>query len=96
VDRKESVSHYNISHHDSERREGGVRDVSHPIETITHRGPASRYGYALGNGTVGVYDRTTRMWRIKHKHAVRVCVGGGGRLKRVSPLSTSLSLALWL
>jgi Bardet-Biedl syndrome 2 protein len=25
----------------------------------------SRFGYALGNGTVGVYDRATRCWRIK-------------------------------
>ena len=25
----------------------------------------SRFGYALANGTVGVYDRSTRYWRIK-------------------------------
>lgn len=25
----------------------------------------SRFGYALANGTVGVYDRTARYWRIK-------------------------------
>ena len=25
----------------------------------------SRFGYALGNGTVGVYDKTARYWRIK-------------------------------
>ena len=31
----------------------------------------SRFGYALANGTVGVYDRTARYWRIKSKnHAV--------------------------
>lgn len=28
----------------------------------------SRFGYALGNGTVGVYDRTARYWRIKSKN----------------------------
>ena len=25
----------------------------------------TRFGYALANGTVGVYDRTSRFWRIK-------------------------------
>ena len=25
----------------------------------------SRFGYGLANGTVGVYDRTARYWRIK-------------------------------
>lgn len=25
----------------------------------------SRFGYALANGTVGVYDRSARYWRIK-------------------------------
>jgi len=25
----------------------------------------SKFGYALANGTVGVYDRTARHWRIK-------------------------------
>ncbi|CAN0162441.1 unnamed protein product [Lampetra planeri] len=28
----------------------------------------SRFGYSLANGTVGVYDRTTRYWRIKSKN----------------------------
>ncbi|KAK7500508.1 hypothetical protein BaRGS_00008415 [Batillaria attramentaria] len=28
----------------------------------------SRFGYALANGTVGVYDRSTRYWRIKSKN----------------------------
>ncbi|KAK3104019.1 hypothetical protein FSP39_023716 [Pinctada imbricata] len=28
----------------------------------------SRFGYALHNGTVGVYDRTARYWRIKSKN----------------------------
>ncbi|XP_069496392.1 BBSome complex member BBS2 [Ambystoma mexicanum] len=33
----------------------------------------SRFGYALSNGTVGVYDRTTRYWRIKSKnHAMSI------------------------
>eukprot|EP01062_Namystynia_karyoxenos_P003922 TRINITY_DN11382_c0_g1_i1.p1 TRINITY_DN11382_c0_g1~~TRINITY_DN11382_c0_g1_i1.p1 ORF type:complete len:748 (+),score=285.65 TRINITY_DN11382_c0_g1_i1:82-2244(+) len=30
----------------------------------------TRYGYALGNGTVGVYDRHQRAWRFKSKHRV--------------------------
>ncbi|KAL8584830.1 hypothetical protein ACOMHN_037535 [Nucella lapillus] len=28
----------------------------------------SRFGYALANGTVGVYDRATRYWRVKSKN----------------------------
>uniref|UniRef100_A0A671M3Q8 Bardet-Biedl syndrome 2 protein homolog n=1 Tax=Sinocyclocheilus anshuiensis TaxID=1608454 RepID=A0A671M3Q8_9TELE len=33
----------------------------------------SRFGYALSNGTVGVYDRTARYWRIKSKnHAMSI------------------------
>ncbi|GFR70159.1 Bardet-Biedl syndrome 2 protein homolog [Elysia marginata] len=28
----------------------------------------SKFGYALANGTVGVYDRSTRYWRIKSKN----------------------------
>uniref|UniRef100_A0A8C5UP28 Bardet-Biedl syndrome 2 protein homolog n=1 Tax=Microcebus murinus TaxID=30608 RepID=A0A8C5UP28_MICMU len=33
----------------------------------------SRFGYALSNGTVGVYDKTTRYWRIKSKnHAMSI------------------------
>ena len=30
----------------------------------------SRYGYALANGTIGVYDRGQRAWRVKSKHKV--------------------------
>ncbi|XP_069757157.1 BBSome complex member BBS2 [Narcine bancroftii] len=33
----------------------------------------SRFGYALANGTVGMYDRATRYWRIKSKnHAMSI------------------------
>lgn len=30
----------------------------------------SRFGYALVNGTIGVYDRLDRIWRVKSKHSV--------------------------
>lgn len=30
----------------------------------------TRYGYALANGTVGVYNRSTRVWRVKSKTPV--------------------------
>jgi Bardet-Biedl syndrome 2 protein len=33
------------------------------------------YGYALANGTLGVYERATRVWRVKSKHQV-TCVNG--------------------
>ncbi|XP_069822061.1 BBSome complex member BBS2 isoform X2 [Dendropsophus ebraccatus] len=39
-------------------------------ETITAMCPmySSRFGYALSNGTVGVYERISRYWRIKSKN----------------------------
>ncbi|XP_036201050.1 Bardet-Biedl syndrome 2 protein [Myotis myotis] len=39
-------------------------------EIITSLCPlyGSRFGYALANGTVGVYDKTARYWRIKSKN----------------------------
>ena len=39
-------------------------------EVITALCPMRRssFGYALTNGTVGVYDRTDRLWRIKVCH----------------------------
>lgn len=29
-----------------------------------------RFGYALVNGTIGVYERLDRVWRVKSKHSV--------------------------
>ncbi|CAG0880919.1 unnamed protein product [Cyprideis torosa] len=41
-------------------------------ESVTHLtslgGP--RFGYALANGTVGVYEKATRWWRIKSKNTI--------------------------
>ncbi|XP_005107459.1 Bardet-Biedl syndrome 2 protein homolog [Aplysia californica] len=39
-------------------------------EVITNVCPmlGTRFGYSLGNGTVGVYDKTSRYWRIKSKN----------------------------
>ena len=31
----------------------------------------TRFGYALGNGTVGVYDRSNRYWRIKVNYVIK-------------------------
>ena len=38
-----------------------------PPQSVTSLYPihGSRFGYALANGTVGVYDKTARYWRIK-------------------------------
>ncbi|KAK6191700.1 hypothetical protein SNE40_003318 [Patella caerulea] len=44
-------------------------------ETITALCPMNdgKFGYALSNGTVGVYEKTSRYWRIKSKnHAVAI------------------------
>ena len=39
-------------------------------EAVTHLTAVQdgRFGYALANGTVGVYEKTTRWWRIKSKN----------------------------
>ena len=29
-----------------------------------------RFAYALQNGTIGLYEGSQRMWRVKSKHAV--------------------------
>lgn len=39
------------------------------ITALAHLGGA-RFGYALRNSTVGVYDGATRLWRVKSKHGV--------------------------
>ena len=36
--------------------------------SVNPMGRGSRFGYGLANGTVGVYDRTARYWRIKSKN----------------------------
>ena len=38
--------------------------VCQTVTSLCHM-HGSRFGYALANGTVGVYDRTARYWRIK-------------------------------
>jgi len=35
----------------------------------------TRYGYALANGTIGVYDNDKRVWRVKSKHRVTAIAG---------------------
>ena len=37
------------------------------VTALTHV-QDGRFGYALANGTVGVYEKTTRWWRIKSKN----------------------------
>ncbi|KAK3738831.1 hypothetical protein QZH41_011043 [Actinostola sp. cb2023] len=44
-------------------------------EAVTSLCPlnGTKFGYALANGTVGVYDKTARYWRIKSKnHAITI------------------------
>lgn len=53
--------------------------VSEVTETAAVVGLAAlrgtRYGYALANGTIGVYDRDQRVWRVKSKHTVSAIAG---------------------
>jgi Bardet-Biedl syndrome 2 protein len=43
-------------------------------ETIVALCPlvGARFGYALGNGTVGIYERSNRNWRIKSRNTAVV------------------------
>mmetsp|Transcript_10478 Transcript_10478/g.25127 ORF Transcript_10478/g.25127 Transcript_10478/m.25127 type:complete len:701 (-) Transcript_10478:93-2195(-) len=53
------------------------------VSEVTETGPVvglagirgTRYGYALANGTIGVYDRNQRVWRVKSKNTVSAIVG---------------------
>ena len=40
----------------------------HPSYFVLCSLQEGRFGYALANGTVGVYEKTTRWWRIKSKN----------------------------
>lgn len=48
----------------------------------------TKFGYALANGTIGVYDRGSRVWRVKSKHAITaLCshdLDGDGELELIS------------
>jgi hypothetical protein len=35
-----------------------------------YRLPQAAFAYGLANGTIGVYDRLDRIWRVKSKHSV--------------------------
>jgi Bardet-Biedl syndrome 2 protein len=47
-----------------------------------------RFAYALQNGTIGVYEGSTRLWRVKSKHSVSALttfdLNGDGRLELIS------------
>ena len=49
----------------------------------------TKYGYGLGNGTVGVYDRSTREWRVKSKN--KVCLGLCDLLGTCSSITCNLA-----
>ena len=57
-----------------------------------------RFGYALANGIVGLYQGTERLWRIKVCVivCVSVCVGVRVHILLFLPLSHSLPLPLFL
>ena len=48
----------------------------------------TKFGYALANGTVGVYEKGTRAWRVKSKHTLTaLCshdLDGDGQLELIS------------
>jgi len=48
----------------------------------------TKFGYALANGTIGVYDRGNRLWRVKSKHTLSaLCshdLDGDGQLELIS------------
>ena len=52
-----------------------LKDLFSLLQAITSLCPMldSKFGYALANGTVGVYEKSARFWRIKVNH----CDGDG-------------------
>lgn len=57
------------------------------VTGLAHLGGA-RFGYALRNGTIGVYEAGVRLWRVKSKHGVGAVaafdINGDGQLELVS------------
>ncbi|CAM9465389.1 unnamed protein product, partial [Sphacelaria rigidula] len=43
--------------------------VTH-LECIAGKRGSTRWGFGLANGTIGVYDKGRRLWRVKTKHKV--------------------------
>ena len=55
------------------RKQIKEKNVLQPDKKYFKRGDLAavqegRFGYALANGTVGVYEKSTRWWRIKSKN----------------------------
>jgi hypothetical protein len=52
----------------------------------------SRWGYALANGTIGLYEGTRRVWRYKSKHVPVCCAAfdldGDGQVEMISGWSS--------
>ena len=46
----------------------GLCPISQSKGSKGGKGGSGRYGYSLNNGTIGVYDRKSRVWRVKNKH----------------------------
>jgi len=55
-----------VFHHEDVVKEITETDVVIQVEPVYK----TRFAYALMNGTVGVYDRLTRAWRVKSKNRV--------------------------
>ena len=47
-----------------------VTEVGEIVGLVSFEASSSRYGYAVSNGTIGVYDATTQVWCVKKKHRV--------------------------
>lgn len=54
--------------------------ISEQVETEMVTGltelPENRYAYSVSNGTIGVYEQETRLWRVKVFKLASSCFNG--------------------
>lgn len=74
----------------------GDRLISEQAETEMVTGltelPEHRYGYSVSNGTIGVYEQDTRLWRVKVSlHLIfNSCIKHILYLSQLTPIATDI------
>jgi Ciliary BBSome complex subunit 2, middle region len=54
-----------------------------------------KWGYALANGTVGVYEKSKRVWRVKNKHQVCSTTGATVTTDVTTTVTSLIAVLVW-
>ena len=68
-----------------------------PAESSSGAVTSSRgkWGYALANGTVGVYEKSKRVWRVKNKHQVCSTTGATVTTDVTTTVTSLIAVLVW-